>query len=72
MITLLSLFIIGILLWVGFIITGAFFKAIIWLFIQLPIALILWDLGVACCCTLILIPVGVKLFGVGGRVVSYV
>lgn len=49
-------------------ITGAVFKALIWLFFLVPIALVLWVFGLACCCTLILIPVGIKLFIAGCRV----
>lgn len=60
---ILSLFFCG-----AYLITGAIFKAFIWLFILVPIALLLWGIGIACCCTLILIPVGLKLFTAGCRV----
>lgn len=52
----------------AYLITGAIFKAFIWLFILVPIALFLWGIGIACCCTLILIPVGLRLFTAGCRV----
>ena len=52
----------------AYLITGAILKAVIWLFLLVPIALFLWGIGLACCCTLILIPVGVKLFAAGCRV----
>lgn len=58
------------LFWLGFKITGAFLKAFIWLFILLPIALVVWSFGIALCCTLILIPVGVILFKFGGKVLT--
>ena len=52
----------------AYFITGALLKAIIWLCVLVPIALFLWGIGLACCCTLILIPVGLKLFSAGCRV----
>ena len=60
---ILSLFFFG-----AYQITGALLKALIWLVILLPITLVLWVLGLACCCTLILIPVGIKLFVAGCKV----
>lgn len=56
------------LLWIGFKITGAVLKACVWLIIKVPIALVIWVVALICCCTLILIPTGVKLFGVGLKV----
>ena len=50
------------LFWLGFHITGALLAATIWLFIKLPVALILGCLGLACCTTLILFPLGIKCF----------
>ena len=61
--TILSLFFGG-----AYLITGAILKAVIWLFLLVPIALVLWGVGLACCCTLILIPVGLRLFTAGCRV----
>lgn len=52
----------------AYLITGALLKAVIWLFVLVPVALLLWGIGLVCCCTLILIPVGVKLFFAGCRV----
>ena len=54
------------LFWLGFTITGAFLKAFVWLLLILPITLIIWNLGLVCCCTIILIPLGVWLFKAGG------
>ena len=53
------------LLGLAFKLTGAVLKAVLWVFIFLPIALVLWAFAVVCCCTLILIPVGVFLFKAG-------
>ena len=52
----------------AYLITGALLKAVVWLCVLVPIALVLWGIGLACCCTLILIPVGLKLFTAGCRV----
>ena len=57
------------LFWVGLTITGAMLTAFVWLFIKLPVALLIWLLAIACCCTLILIPVGIKLFAAGGKII---
>ena len=53
------------LLWLGFKITGAILMAVVWLFILLPAALIIGLVGLVCCCTVILIPFGMKLIGAG-------
>lgn len=56
------------LFWLGFKITGALFKALFWLVVLLPITLVIWALALVCCCTLILIPIGLKLFKLGGKI----
>lgn len=55
------------LLWIGFKLTGTLLVALIWLCIRLPLALISFIAGAVCCCTLILIPVGIILFKIGLR-----
>lgn len=69
---LIVLGVLSMLFWIGFKITGVVFKASIWLFILLPVALVLWSLGLLLCCTLILIPIGKRLFGIGCKVLSFV
>ena len=59
---ILALAMLTFLFWLGFHITGALLSATIWLFIKLPFALIIGLLGLACCITLLLIPLGVKCF----------
>ena len=54
--------------WFAFKITGAVLSAVIWLVIKLPIAMIIFCLGIVCCATLLLIPVGIKLFKLAGTV----
>lgn len=56
-------------LWLGFKLTGAMLKACIWLFLLVPLALGIWGIALLCCCTLIFIPVGIKLFVTGMRVI---
>lgn len=60
----LGLLLITCLLWIGFKVTGAVLIGAFWLFIKVPLALITFLIGIVCCCTLILIPVGLGLFKV--------
>ena len=66
---LLFLLLLMFLFWVGLKITGAVLLALFWLFVKLPVAIILWTIGVICCCTLILIPLGLVLVRAGSGVV---
>ena len=65
LLTILILALLTFLLGLAFKLTGAVLKAVLWVFIFLPIALVLWALAVVCCCTLIVIPGGVFLFKAG-------
>ena len=62
---MICLALLAVLFWVGFAVTGALLKACLWLFILLPIGVVLCVLGAVLCCTLILIPVGAKVFMAG-------
>lgn len=53
------------MLWLGFKMTGALLSALFWLCIGWPIALITFVFGLLCCCTIILIPVGIGCFKAG-------
>ena len=53
---------IGLALYIGFLITGAFLSAFFWLFVRLPAALFFIALGAAFCVTLIFIPLGIGCF----------
>lgn len=55
------------MLWIGFKLTGAIFLACIWLFVEVPLALAAFGVGLACCCTIILIPIGFWMFKFGLR-----
>lgn len=65
---LMSLAVLMFFLWIGCKIAVFLLKAFVWLFILVPVVLIMWCLALICCCTLILIPVGVKIFGTGVKV----
>ena len=56
--------------WVGFHISGALLTAAIWLFIKLPIAVLLGCLGLALCITILLIPLGIKCVKLAGSMLS--
>lgn len=66
---MLTIVILTVFLWLGFKLTGAVLKACIWLFLLIPFAFLIWGIALLCCCTLILIPVGIKLFATGMRVI---
>ena len=59
---IITLAILFVLFWIGYHVTGALLAASIWLFIRLPFALILGCLGLVCCITILLIPLGGKCF----------
>ena len=66
---LICLAIITVLFGVAFKITGALLKACLWVIIFLPVGLLLLSLGIAFCCTIILIPVGIGIMKAGMRVI---
>lgn len=59
--TILIILVLCLFFGVGFSITGLFFATLIWLFVKLPVSIILFVAGIICCCTIILIPVGAAL-----------
>lgn len=59
---LIALAVLTALFWIGFHVTGALLSAAIWLFIKLPFAIIVGFLGLLCCVTILLIPLGGKCF----------
>ena len=59
---LLTLAVLTVLFWLGYHVTGALLSAAIWLFIKLPFAIILGCVGLVCCVTILLIPLGMKCF----------
>ncbi len=65
MITLFCIALVFGALWIGFKLTGAIIMACLWLFIKVPIALLLSIIGLICCCTIILIPLGLGIMKLG-------
>ena len=61
----LTIFFLIFFLWIGFCLTGALLKACVWLFVLVPLVIVIWVLALVCCCTIILIPIGVRLFKLG-------
>lgn len=59
---ILTLILIGFLASMAFHVCGFFLGALLWLVVKLPVAIILASLGLVCCVTIILIPLGMGLF----------
>lgn len=64
---LLTLLLLTFLFWIGFKLTGAVLVAAVWLFIKVPIGILILLLGLVLCCTILLIPVGWGFFKTGIR-----
>lgn len=64
---LITLGVLWCLLWIGFNLTGALLSACVWLFISVPLGAIACGMGIVCCLTIILIPVGLWLLKAGFR-----
>jgi hypothetical protein len=64
----IALAVLSFLFWLGFKITGAMLAAAIWITIKLPLAIIFGCLGIVCCVTILLIPVGGKCFKLAGKI----
>ena len=56
--------ILGAVFGLAFRLTGALLAACLWM-LRLPLVLLMWVLGAVCCCTILLIPVGLILFKTG-------
>ncbi|MCQ2516327.1 MAG: hypothetical protein MJ094_05640 [Saccharofermentans sp.] len=59
------IFVLGFVIWLCTKIGGALIKTLFWLCVRLPSSLVLFSLGVALCCTLIGIPLGLPVFRMG-------
>ena len=57
---IIGLAILTFMFWLSFHITGALLSAAIWLFIKLPVSLLIGCLGLIFCVTILLIPLGIK------------
>lgn len=70
MVLVICLAVLTVLFWVGYHVTGALLAAIIWLCVKLPLAIIFGGLGVVCCATILLIPLGLLFFRGGLRILT--
>ena len=68
--TILVLALLTFLFWLGYHVTGALLSATIWLFIKLPFAILICCLGLLCCATILLIPLGGKCFKYAWKVIT--
>ena len=68
--TILVLALLTFLFWLGYNVTGALLSAAIWLFIKLPFAILICCLGLLCCVTILLIPLGGKCFKYAWKVIT--
>lgn len=57
--------VLGLLLWLAFAITGGLVLTGFWLFIKVPLAILLFFLAVILCLTIILLPLGILCFRAG-------
>lgn len=57
--------VLGLLLWIGFTITGGLLLTGFWLFIKVPLAIILFLVAICLCLTIILLPLGILCFRAG-------
>ena len=68
---IITLALVTFLFWLGYRITGAILSAVIWLCIKVPFAIILCCIGILCCVTLLLIPIGWKCIKYAWKVIFY-
>lgn len=57
------------LLGIGFKLTGALLAAVFWSVVQIPIGIAIMAMGLAFCCTIILLPVGIGCMKAGFRLI---
>ena len=66
---LISLWVLSMLLWLGFKLTGALLSACLWLFISVPLGFGALGIGLLLCCTILLIPVGLWFLKTGFKLI---
>ena len=60
-----TLAVLALLFWLGFKFCTALLSILIWVCFKLPFALFIFALGLACCITILLVPLGLKCFSFG-------
>ena len=62
---LLVMFLVGI----GFKLTGALIGAVFWSLVEIPLGIVAMAIGLALCCTIILLPLGIGCMKAGVRLI---
>lgn len=62
-----SLLLLCVLFGIGFSITGLLIGTVFWVAVRLPLSIMCFAVGLVCCVTIILIPLGILLFKLGIR-----
>lgn len=62
-----SLLLLCVLFGIGFSITGLLIGTVFWVAVRLPLSIMCFAVGLVCCVTIILIPLGLLLFKLGIR-----
>ena len=69
LIIFVMLFVLMFLVGIGFRLTGALLAAIFWTVIEIPLGLVVMIIGLALCCTIILLPLGIGCMKAGVRLI---
>lgn len=64
---ILGLVVLMALFWLGFHLTGALLSMIVWVCVKLPLAIMLFCLGLGLCTTILMIPLGLRVIGFAGK-----
>lgn len=63
----IAVFVIGLIIWLSAKFGSAFMKVAFWISVRLPSSILLFVLGIALCCTLIGIPLGIAVLKMSGN-----
>ena len=69
MMFLVMLFVLLFLIGIGFRLTGALLAAVFWTVVQIPLGLVAMTIGLALCCTIMLLPIGIGCMKAGVRLI---
>ena len=69
LIIFVMLFVLMFLVGIGFRLTGALLAAVFWTVIEIPLGLVAMIIGMALCCTIILLPLGIGCMKAGVRLI---
>ena len=69
LIIFVMLFVLMFLVGIGFRLTGALLATVFWTVIEIPLGLVAMIIGLALCCTIILLPLGIGCMKAGVRLI---